>query len=229
MNFETTGRFYLRILCLVSTLAMVRAFAADTPAASDKDALVSTTPMTFEAEDGGVHGQLVVATEILTPERRNDLIYTITAEPSHGRVGLAGGGDDEDFFKNKTARLGYFAYRAQDDFVGDDSFAYTVRNETSGLMFKNTVAISVKPPGPLVLQKLEVSAVRDRILNVRGVSLTTRPNTPVAQKVPSHEDFMSPGDRGAVVTPKVAYLLDDKAKPQNGTAKLDRATGQLTY
>ena len=28
---------------------------------------------------------------------------------------------------------------------------------------------------------------------------------------------------------KVAYLLDDKAKPQNGTAKLDRATGQLTY
>jgi hypothetical protein len=47
--------------------------------------------------------------------------------------------------------------------------------------------------------------------------------------VPSHEDFMTPADRIGIATPKLAYQLDDKTKPQNGTAKLDRATGQLTY
>jgi hypothetical protein len=40
---------------------------------------------------------------------------------------------------------------------------------------------------------------------------------------------MSPSDRIAVANPKVAYVLDDKAKPQNGTATLNRTTGQLTY
>src|SRR5690606_25427523 len=49
------------------------------------------------------------------------------------------------------------------------------------------------------------------------------------QKVPSHEDFMLPGDRVGIEEPKVSYLLDDQAKPQNGTAKLDQTTGQLTY
>jgi len=104
-----------------------------------------------------------------------------------------------------------------------------VRNETSGLVFKNTVVIKVKPPAPVMLQKLEVGATRERAMNVRGVSLTTRPNTPVTHKVPSHEDFMSAADRVGIATPKVVYVLDEKAKPQNGTAKLDRATGQLTY
>ncbi|MDB6095604.1 MAG: hypothetical protein JWM32_3166, partial [Verrucomicrobia bacterium] len=171
----------------------------------------------------------VVASEILSADTRNDLVYTITTEPQHGRVGLAGGDDETDFFKNKTSRLGYFAYRPQDDYTGEDSFGYTVRNETSGLVFKNTVAIRVKPSSPMTMQKYEVSAARARTTNVRGVSLTTRPNTPVAQKVPSHEDFMTPEERIGIATPKVSYLLDDKAKPQNGAAKLDRATGQLTY
>ncbi len=238
---EISAREWVRVLCLALMLASPPAFAADTPvpttdaaaatraAPSDVDAIVSTKPMEFEAEGTGVHGQLVVAQEILSPDTRNDLIYTITDEPLHGRVGLAGGGDEADFFKNKTARLGYFAYRPQEDYEGEDSFAYTVRNETSGLMFKNTVVITVKPPPPVMLPKLEVGASRERSMNVRGVSLTTRPNTPVAYKVPSHEDFMSPADRIGIAEPKVAYLLDDKAKPQNGTAKLDRATGQLTY
>ena len=241
MKLAIIARALLRILCFTSLLAMAPAFAAAAPAsksasaaanratASDKDAIVSTRPMETEAEGSGVHGQLVVAPEIITPDTRTDLIYTITAEPLYGRVGLAGGGDEADFFKNKTSRLGYFAYRPDDSYVGKDSFAYTVRNETSGLVFKNTVEINVKPAPAIMLEKFEVGASRERSMNVRGVVLTTRPNTPVTQKVPSHEDFMTPADRMIVASPKVSYLLDEKAKSQNGTARLDRATGQLTY
>jgi hypothetical protein len=234
MSLEITARDWPRVLCLLFMLAIVPAFAADAPAprvaGGDKDVIVSKTPMEIEAEGGaGASGQLVTVPEILTPDTRTDLIFTITEEPLHGRVGLAGGGDEADFFKTKTSRLGYFAYRPEDGYAGEDSFVYTVRNETSGLVFKNTVTVQVKPPPPLVMQKFEVGASRDRSANVRPVSLTTRPNTPVTQKVPSHEDFMTPADRIGIAEPKVSYLLDDKSKPQNGTAKLDRATGQLTY
>ncbi len=241
MSLEITARAWLRALPLLLTLAMGPAFAAETPAPTSDpaaairpapgnvDPIVSTTPMEIEAESTGAHGQLVVAQEIISSDTSNDLVYTITGEPLHGRVGLAGGGDEADFFKTKTSHLGYFAYRPQDDYAGADSFSYTVRNETSGLVFKNTVAITVKPAPAVVLQKLEVGASRERSVNVRGVSLTTRPNTPVTQKLPSHEDFMSPGDRIGIAEPKVSYVLDDKVKPQNGTAKLDRASGQLIY
>ncbi len=241
MNLEITARAWLRVLCLAPMLAIAPAFAAETSApttdpvpptaaaAGDAEAIVSTTPMEIDVEGTGASGQLVVAPEILSTDPRADLVYTITSEPLHGRVGLAGSGDEADFFQTKTSRLGYFAYQPHGDYEGDDSFSYTVRNETSGLIFKNTVAITVKPPPPVILDKLQVDAARERSLHVRGVSLTTRPNTPVTQKIPSHEDFMSPADRASLVDPKIAYVLDDKAKPANGTAKLDRATGQLTY
>ena len=240
-SLEITARAWPGVLCLAVLLAMVPAFAAEPTAprneaptanrvaAGDSGVIVSPTPMTIEAEGTGAHGQLVVAPEVVSPDSRTDLIYTITAEPLFGRVGLAGGGDESDFFKNKTSRLGYFAYRPQDDYAGEDSFGYTVRNETSGLVFKNTVVIKVTAPPPVMLQKFEVGANRERAMNVRSVSLATRPNSPVTQKVPSHEDFMTPADRIGLATPKVSYLLDDKAKPQNGTVRLDRATGQLTY
>lgn len=223
MNLDIAARAWLRVVFVLSLLASAPAFAAD-----DVEPIVSPTPMVFEAEDGGVHGELVVASEILTPDARNELVYTITSEPMFGRVGLAGG-DDADFFRNKTSRLGYFAYRSNDDYSGEDSFSYTVRNETSGLVFQNTVVISVKPPPPLMLDKLEVDATRMRTMDVRDVSLTTRPNIPVSQKLPSHEDFMAPSDRLLISDPKIAFLLDDQAKPQNGNARLDRTTGQLTY
>ncbi|MGH7945767.1 MAG: Ig-like domain-containing protein [Opitutaceae bacterium] len=242
MNLEITAREWPRALLFVLMMAIVPAFAADTPApksdsaaanrvaSSDKNAIVSTTPMEIEAEaDTGAHGQLVVVSEILSPDTRTNLIYTISAEPLHGRVGLSGGGEEADFFKTKTSRLGYFAYQPEEGYAGEDSFAYTVRNETSGLVFRNTVVITVKPPPAVILEKFEVGASRVRSMNVRGVSLTTRPNTPVTHKVPSHEDFMSMTDRIGMADPKVSYRLDDKAKPQNGTAKLDRATGQLSY
>ncbi len=241
MNLEITARTWLRVLSLLLLPALVPGFAADAPApareaapasrvaAADKDTIVSTTPMVIEAEGTGVHGQLVVAAEVISPDSRTDLVYTITAEPLYGRVGLAGGGEEADFFKTKTARLGYFAYQPQEGYAGEDSFSYSVRNETSGLIFKNTVAITVKAPPALVMQKFEVGASRERALSVRGVALTTRPNLPVTQRVPSHEDFMSPADRIGIAAPKVSYLLDDKTRAQNGTARLDRATGQLTY
>ena len=241
MNLLITTRAWPRILSFVLMMAMVPVFAADTPAAktdsavanraaaSDKDVIVSTKPMEIEVEDTGAHGQLVVVSEVVSPDSRTDLIYTISAEPLHGRVGLAGAGEGEDFFKNKTSRLGYFAYRPEEGYSGEDSFTYTVRNETSGLVFRNTVVLTVKPPPAVMLQKFEVGASRVRSVNVREVSLTTRPNTPATQKIPSHEDFMAMADRIGLAEPKVSYLLDEKAKPQNGTAKLDRATGQLTY
>src|SRR5690606_23088346 len=142
---------------------------------------------------------------------------------------LAGGGDEADFFETKTSRLGYFAYRPDNDFVGHDSFSYSVRNETSGLLFQNTVQITIKPPPALILDKLEVDATRERSMNVRPRSLAARPNTPVSLRVPHHQDFVSPADRADIADPKGAYLIDEKAKPQNGTAKLDPATGLLTY
>lgn len=63
----------------------------------------------------------------------------------------------------------------------------------------------------------------------RAVALTTRPNVTVTRKVPSHEDFVPAADRAATASQKVAYALVDEAKPQHGSARLDRATGQLTY
>jgi hypothetical protein len=203
--------------------------AAPAPAA-DQNVIVSTTPMKLTAENGeGVHGQLVVAREILSADTGRDLVYNITGEPLFGRVGLAGGGEEDDFFKNKTAHLGYFAYRPQEGYIGTDSFTYTVRNEISGLVFQNRVVIEVKPPAPIALEKFVVTAEHEHALTTRPVDLTTRPNTSVTQKIPSHEDFMAQADRANIANPKVAYVLDDKVKPQNGSATLDRNSGQLTY
>ena len=229
VRFTFTACQWLRILVLTSVLSLVPVFAADAPASSEVPAIVSTTPMQFEVEGTGAHGQFVVAAEVVSPDSTADLIYTITSEPRFGRVGLAGGGEETDMFKNKTSRLGYFAYQPPEDYVGEDSFAYTVRNETSGLVFKNTVVIKVKGVPPVVMQKFEVGANRENMMNVRDVSVTTRPNTPVTQKVPNHEDFMTLTDRVRITDAKISYLLDEKAKPQHGTAQLDRTTGQLTY
>ncbi|WP_175414900.1 Ig-like domain-containing protein [Nibricoccus aquaticus] len=247
MNLVITARAFAcaRAFCLLLTISLavaIPAFAADTPtsapasepsaasptAPADANTIVAAAPMTFETEGTGASGELAVASQILSADTRTDLIYTIIAPPQSGRVGLAGG-DDEDFFKNKTARLGYFAYQPPEGFVGEDSFTYTVRNETSGLVFRGTVVINVKPTAPVILDKFEVSADRERSMTVREVSLMTRPNTPVAKKLPSHEDFMTDADRTSITDAKIAYVLDDKAKAQNGTAKLDRTTGQLSY
>ncbi|HEY8993694.1 MAG TPA: Ig-like domain-containing protein [Lacunisphaera sp.] len=198
------------------------------PASGNADTIVSTTPMQFVAEGTGVHGQLAVAQEIISTETRGDLVYTITVEPAHGRVGMAGG-DEEDFFNNKTGRSGYFAYQPREDYVGEDSFTYTVRNETSGLVFENKVVIDVKSAAPVVLEKLVITGARERPMAEQPVTLVTRPNTTVTQKVPSHEDFMKEADRASIANPKLVYALDDETKPQHGTARLDRATGQLTY
>ena len=222
MHLEITARAWARTLCLGLLLALPPAFAADTAP------IISTQPMQVETEDGGVHGLLVVPPEILDSETHADLVYTLTSEPRFGRVGLTGG-DESDFFRNRTSRVGYFAYRAQEDYFGADSFGYTVRNETTGLVYQNTVAITVKPPPPVVLPKLEVDATRERTLLVREAALTTRPNQPVTQKLPSHEDFMPPADRIGVAETRVAYVLDGQATPQHGSARLDRATGLLTY
>lgn len=241
MNLEITARECLRFLCLIFFLTTAAATAAEkSPAApeaaaanraasADKDAIVSPSPMEIDAEGTGAHGQFVVAAEVVSPDSRADLIYTITSEPLNGRVGLSAGGEESDFFKTKTSRLGYFAYQPNEGYVGNDSFSYTVRNETSGLVFKNTVVVHVKPAPPIVMSAFEVGANREQAMNVRSVSLTTRPNTPVTQKLPNHEEFMTLTDRVRIVDAKISYLLDEKAKPRNGTARLDRATGQLTY
>ena len=241
MNLAKDLRAWPCLLCCFLFATIAPLFGADTPAPSDtaaasaatpadKDAFVTAAPMRLEVEGGaGAHGQLEVAPEILSADTRADLTYTITKDPLHGRVGLAGGGDEEDFFNNKTAHLGYFAYRPADGYAGEDSFDYSVRNDTSGLVFKSRVVITVKPAPPVVMQKFEVEASRERLMNVREVALTTRPNTPVSRKLPSHEDFMTNAERVGIADPKVAYVIDEKRPPQHGTAKLDRTSGQLTY
>jgi hypothetical protein len=185
--------------------------------------------MAVEAEDSEVFGKLEVDPDVLTSSTDSNLVYTITQEPRHGQVGLARGDDNDNFFANKRSRFSYFVYRAQDDFEGEDTFSYAVRNETTGLVFKNTVVITVKAPEVVKLPKYEVTASREHTMEVRPVALTTRPNTPITKKIPSHADFMSQADRDSITDPKIVYVLDDKAKPQNGSARLDRTTGELTY
>ena len=148
----TSLRRQLRSLASLGTLSFVLAlaasptFAADTPAngaaSAEADTIVSTKPMEFEADEGNAHGDLTVPPEVLGAETIPHLFFTITANPQHGQVGLAGG-DDADFFKNTSSRQGYFVYRSDDNYEGTDSFSYSVRNETTGLVFKNNVVITV--------------------------------------------------------------------------------------
>lgn len=226
---------WLRVWCFLAFLAPT-AFAQQepvggvpSPRGDDADVIVSPTAMRFTAEGTGVHGQLVVAPEVIgPPEARGELVFTITAGPEHGRVGLAGG-EDEDFYKNKTGRSSYFAYQAEDGYVGEDAFTYTVRNENSGLVFQNRVVITAKAAKPLELEKFVITGKRERPMAEHPVTLTTRPNNAVTQRVPSHEDFMKPEDRGSITNPKLAYALDEDTKAQHGSARIDRNTGQLTY
>lgn len=231
MNFETfiRNKSGLRWLWVILALVPVLASDAFAASASEKDVIVSASPMEITADDAGMHGQLTVATEILSTESDNNLFYAITVEPRQGRVGLAGGDDGSDIFLNKTSRLGYFVYRPDPEYEGKDSFTYTVRNETTGLTFRNQVFVEVTAPAAIELDEFSVEASRLVLLNVSSVTLTTRPNTPVTRKVPSHEDFMAAGDRQGLAEPKVSFVLDDAKKAQHGTAKLDRASGQLTY
>ncbi len=222
MTMKSLFPTWLRAFCLVSLLAAAPAFAEDTE-------IVSATPMKLEAPGTGVSGQLVVGPEVAGTGASSDLVYTIVAEPRSGRVGLAGGADEDNFYNNKTSRLGYFAYQPKEDYVGEDSFTYTVRNENSGLVFRNTVLITVTPLAPLQLDKFVVQKDRERLMNVQPVALSTRPNTSVAHEIPNHQDFMTEADRAGITDAKVIYALDDKARPQHGTARLDRSTGRLTY
>ena len=200
---------------------------AQAPAAGDAEVIESQAPMQLTAVGGGVSGQLVVAPELVSSETGGTLVYTITVLPTFGRVGLAGG--EDDFFSNQTGRSSYFAYQPSEDYVGQDSFTYTVRNEDSGLVFRNKVVIDVKPPAPVELEKFVVTGPRERTMAEHPVVLTTRPNNPVTQKLPSHEDFMNEADRASITNAKVAYALDENTKPQHGTARVDRATGQMNY
>jgi len=213
---------WLRAFCLVCLLAASTAFAEDTE-------IVSSTPMKLEAPGTGVSGQLAVGPEVTGTGSASDLVYTIIAEPRSGRVGLAGGADEDNFYNNKTSRLGYFAYQPRENYVGEDSFTYTVRNENSGLVYRNTVVITVTPVAPLELAKFTVKKDRERPMNVQPVAIQTRPNTSVAQQIPNHQDFMNEADRAGITDAKVIYALDDKAAPKHGTARLDRSTGRLTY
>ena len=217
------------IVSLLLAALLVSFAPAGEPSAAERDQILAPSPMTLEVEGSGAHGQLVVAPELVGPDAGTDLVYAIVAEPLHGRVGLAGGDEGTDIFRNQTSRLGYFAYRPREGFAGEDSFTYTVRNSTTGLTFRNTVVLTVLPPPPVVLEKFEVGAARERPPQVRAVALLTRPNTPVSSRLPSHEDGLSPADRALLPSPKVAWVLDAKAGPRNGVARLDRATGQLTY
>lgn len=202
---------------------------ADQTASVGAEKIVSTTPTHLEVEGRRLSGRLTVAPQILSADTFADLIYTITNEPKFGRVGMAGEGDDEDFFANKTSRFGYFVYEAREDYMGEDSFTYTVRNTTSGLVFENRVVINVRPPPPVQLDEFTVKGSRERTLTTAAVTLTTRPNTPVAKKIPSHQDFMREAERAAIANPKVVWALDEKVHAQHGTAKLDANTGELTY
>lgn len=228
MNFLSRITLWLGFVAVLG-LCAVRGSGAAADSSEAGEKIVSSTPLRLVAEGGTLSGRLTVAPEILTADTSADLIYTITVEPKSGRVGLSGDSGDGDFFRNKSSRFGYFAFQARDGFAGEDSFTYTVRNTTSGLVFENRVLLHVTLPPPLQLDEFVVKGERERSLRVAPVALTTRPNTPVTQKIPSHENFMPDAERSAIANAKVVFVLDEKSKPQHGAAKLDRTTGELTY
>ena len=94
MSFKITASPWLHLFAWAALLLSGPVFAAEatTASAAGKDVIVSTTPQEIEAEGTGTFGQLVVAQAVISPDSRTDSIYTITREPLHGRVGLAGGG-----------------------------------------------------------------------------------------------------------------------------------------
>ncbi|HTH47073.1 MAG TPA: Ig-like domain-containing protein [Candidatus Limnocylindria bacterium] len=226
-HVPTSWRF-ICIILVMAGLAALPVLADNPPAPGAAETIVGTKPQRVTAEGEGVHGQLAVAQELISPDTSGDLVYTITVEPLFGQVGLAGG-NEEDFFQNKSGSFGYFAYKPREGYVGEDSFTYTVRNVNSGLVFQNKVVIDVKPPPPVVLDKFVITKTRQHDVVEHTIALNTKPNLPVTQKLPSHEDYMKPAERAAVAEPKVTYALDEKAKAAHGTAQLDRATGQLNY
>src|SRR3954470_17463346 len=102
LNSKSITRAWLGLLLFVSMLAGAPAFAADVSASAETavasnatltgaEPIVSTKPVELTADEGGAHGQLFTAPEILSADAGNELVYTITREPLHGRVGLAGG------------------------------------------------------------------------------------------------------------------------------------------
>jgi hypothetical protein len=217
MKFPTHIFAWLAMLALTGAVLILRA-----------ETIVAAQPMQLQGDSQGVYGQLFFPPEIASKEMPDELVFTITSEPSHGRVGLAGG-TEADFFQHKTARLSYFAYRPEHDYEGPDSFTYQVRNQTTGLVFESEVMIDVTPPAPLQMDSFEVSTDRERAVQAVPVTLQTRPNQAVSSKIPSHEDFMTEPDRLMIIAAKVAYVLDENAKPTHGTARLDRTTGELNY
>ncbi len=221
--------FFLAAALCAHGAAQSAESAASPAATIGAEKIVSPHPTRLEVEGRRLSGRLAVAPEILSADTWTDLIYTVTVAPRFGRVGLAGEGDSDDFFANQTSRLGYFAYEAKEDFTGEDAFTYTVRNTTSGMVFENRVVIQVRPPPPVVLDEFTVKGSRERTLAAAPVTLTTRPNTPVVKKIPSHQDFMREADRANIANPKLVWSLDHKVRAQHGTAKLDARTGELTY
>ena len=221
-------KFSTSLFTWLAFIAGALALPAETQDATSAEIMVAPQAMQLQADGQGVAGQLFFPPEIASREMPDELVFTITADPIHGRVGLAGG-TDSDFFNNKSARLSYFAYRPDDDYEGTDTFTYQVRNQTTGLVYQSEVTIQVTPPPPLEMDSFQVSAERVRVVQAVPVTLRTRPNQTIASKVPSHEDFMSEVDRLSILDARVAYVLDEKDRPAHGTARLDRVTGELTY
>lgn len=231
MNFVSSIRKWSDLRSPVVMLVLATAFATISFSATpdDQDVIVSTLPMEIVTDDSGTHGQLTVAPEILSSDSEDNLVFIITSEPRFGSVGLAGGDEGVDIFQTKTSRIGYFVYRPEETYQGQDSFTYRVRNQTTGLAFQNEIVITVTPPRAVELDAFAVEASRLVLTNVSSALVTTRPNNPVSQKIPNHENYMSEDDRQRITDPKIAYVLDDVTKAQHGTAKLDRVTGRLSY
>ena len=104
--------------------------------------------------------------------------------------------------------------------------------ETKGLKFllaKNTKALHAGADGRVSKIEFADGDIHDADLVVMAVGI--RPN----DKLAATSGLLC--NRGVVVNdtmqtitdPKIAYVLDDQAKPQNGSAKLDRATGEVKW
>jgi hypothetical protein len=127
-----------------------------------------------------------------TDDEHDPLSFTVTEQPSHGSLVLrsSGTGHGEPYR--------YFDYKPTGDYVGDDSFTYSVSDDR-GASTEQTVNVKVvKPQPPSCTQPPEEKAKPDRD---RGMMLYCFGGFPFGGGVPSSFAITSQPEHGTVRFP----------------------------
>ncbi len=167
---------------VVTTLALV---GNDPPVARDDDIKVRVnTPASFNPldNDDDANGQLEPST------------VNLTSQPGHGTVSVNG-------------ITGEITYAPDTDFLGSDSFNYTVEDNESALSNQATVTINVFPANVAPVATTDFA--------------TTFQDNPVAVDVLANDT-----DADGFLDPSTVAI---QTQPSHGTAGVNSQTGVITY